>query len=70
MAHTPVARRMPPAPTAPRIRLAWTLARGPRVLAMPGTGNPGHLTENVAAGALRLTSEELDGLSEAHAKAG
>jgi aryl-alcohol dehydrogenase-like predicted oxidoreductase len=53
-----------------QIRLAWTLARGPHVLAIPGTGNPGHLTENVAAGALRLTAEELDRLNEAHAKAG
>ncbi|MEU0112324.1 aldo/keto reductase [Streptomyces bobili] len=53
-----------------QIRLAWTLARGPHVLAIPGTGNPGHLTENVAAGALRLTAEQLDSLNEAHVKAG
>ncbi|MDX3575037.1 aldo/keto reductase [Streptomyces sp. ID05-47C] len=53
-----------------QIRLAWTLARGPHVLAIPGTGNPAHLTENVAAGALRLSAEELEGLNEAHTKAG
>jgi pyridoxine 4-dehydrogenase len=29
------------------------------VLGIPGTGNPAHLDENVAAGALRLTEEEL-----------
>ncbi|CAL9363852.1 hypothetical protein SUDANB176_00729 [Streptomyces sp. enrichment culture] len=28
----------------------------------PGTGNPGHLAENVAAGALRLTDEGLSRL--------
>ena len=53
-----------------QIRLAWTLAQGPHVLAIPGTGNPEHLTENVAAGALRLTAEELDRLNQAHAKTG
>ncbi|WP_037676703.1 aldo/keto reductase [Streptomyces griseus] len=45
--------------TPSQIRLAWTLAQGPHVLAIPGTGNPDHLTENVAAGAVRLTAEEL-----------
>ncbi|MFF1443200.1 aldo/keto reductase [Streptomyces sp. NPDC058295] len=48
------------------VRLAWTLAQGPHVLAIPGTGDPVHLTENVAAGALRLTAEELHGLNAAH----
>ncbi|MEU6686743.1 oxidoreductase [Streptomyces sp. NPDC046832] len=42
-----------------QIRIAWTLHQGPHVLAIPGTGNPDHLTENVAAGAIRLTDEEL-----------
>jgi aryl-alcohol dehydrogenase-like predicted oxidoreductase len=42
-----------------QIRLAWTLARGQHVLAIPGTSNPDHLEENVAAGALRLSEEEL-----------
>ena len=45
--------------TAAQVRLAWTLQRGPHVLAIPGTGDPGHLAENVAAGALRLTPDEL-----------
>ncbi|MFJ9904646.1 aldo/keto reductase [Streptomyces sp. NPDC101152] len=45
--------------TPAQVRLAWTLHQGPHVLAIPGTGNPGHLAENVAAGALRLTDEEL-----------
>ncbi|WP_354638731.1 aldo/keto reductase [Kitasatospora camelliae] len=49
-----------------QVRLAWTLARGPHVLAIPGTGDPGHLAENVAAGALRLSAKELELLDSAH----
>nr|WP_037828823.1 aldo/keto reductase [Streptomyces sp. NRRL S-325] len=45
--------------TPAQVRLAWTLHQGPHVLAIPGTGNPGHLVENVAAGALRLSDEDL-----------
>jgi pyridoxine 4-dehydrogenase len=45
--------------TPAQIRLAWTLHQGQHVLAIPGTGNPAHLTENVAAGAIRLTAPEL-----------
>ncbi|MFF4537292.1 oxidoreductase [Streptomyces aureus] len=42
-----------------QIRLAWTLRQGPHVLAIPGTGDPDHLAQNVAAGALRLSAEEM-----------
>ncbi|WP_329070993.1 aldo/keto reductase [Streptomyces sp. NBC_01429] len=42
-----------------RVRLAWTLQQGPHVLAIPGTGDPDHLADNVAAGALRLTADEM-----------
>ncbi|MYQ81946.1 MULTISPECIES: aldo/keto reductase [unclassified Streptomyces] len=42
-----------------QVRLAWTLQQSPHVLAIPGTGNPEHLEANVAAGALRLTDEEM-----------
>jgi aryl-alcohol dehydrogenase-like predicted oxidoreductase len=45
--------------SAAQVRLAWTLQQGPNVLAIPGTGNPDHLEANVAAGALRLASEEM-----------
>jgi len=45
--------------TPAQVRLAWTLAQGNHVLAIPGTGNLAHLAENVAAGALRLTEEDL-----------
>ncbi len=46
--------------TTAQVRLAWTLQRGPHVLAIPGTGNPDHLVANVAAGALRLTPDEMN----------
>jgi aryl-alcohol dehydrogenase-like predicted oxidoreductase len=45
--------------SAAQVRLAWTLAQGPHMLAIPGTGDPRHLEENIAAGALQLTPEEL-----------
>jgi len=50
--------------TPAQVRLAWTLHRGPHVLAIPGTTNPVHLAENIAAGAIRLTEEELALLDE------
>jgi pyridoxine 4-dehydrogenase len=48
-----------------QVRLAWALHQGPHVLTIPGTGNPDHLADNVAAAALRLSADEvsrLDGL--------
>jgi aryl-alcohol dehydrogenase-like predicted oxidoreductase len=45
--------------TPAQVRLAWTLQRGPHVLVIPGTSNPDHLADNVAAGALRLTEDEM-----------
>ncbi|MEU8508171.1 aldo/keto reductase [Streptomyces brevispora] len=53
-----------------QVRLAWTLRRGPHVLAIPGTGNPDHLAENVAAAALRLTEDESRLLTELGQDAG
>jgi len=47
------------AATAAQVRLAWALQRGPHVLVIPGTGDPGHLAANVAAAALRLTGDEM-----------
>ena len=51
--------------TAAQIRLAWTLHRGPHVLAIPGTGDPAHLEANLAAGALRLSADDLAALDQA-----
>ncbi|WP_262505483.1 oxidoreductase [Streptomyces sp. TRM68367] len=56
--------------TPAQMRIAWTLHQGPHVLAIPGTGNPAHLTENVAAGALHLTADELRQLNELSQKTG
>ncbi|PWI44094.1 oxidoreductase [Streptomyces sp. ICBB 8177] len=42
-----------------QVRIAWTLHRGPHVLSIPGTGDPDHLASNVAAGALRLSEDEV-----------
>ncbi|WP_161367234.1 oxidoreductase [Streptomyces sp. SID5643] len=53
-----------------QIRIAWTLHQGPHVLAIPGTGNPDHLAENVAAAAIRLTDEELTRLNRPRQEAG
>ncbi|KUN05893.1 aldo/keto reductase [Streptomyces yokosukanensis] len=53
-----------------QIRLAWTLHLGPHVLAIPGTGNPDHLVENVAAGAVRLTADERARLDALHTPTG
>jgi pyridoxine 4-dehydrogenase len=56
-----VARRHGATPA--QVRLAWTLHQAPNVLAIPGTGDPAHLVENVAAAALRLNPEDLALLS-------
>ncbi|MFD9895648.1 oxidoreductase [Amycolatopsis sp. NPDC059027] len=45
--------------TAAQIRLAWTLHRSPNVLAIPGTGDIDHLQQNVAAGGLKLSEEDI-----------
>ncbi|NRQ37076.1 oxidoreductase [Nonomuraea sp. NN258] len=49
--------------TAPQVALAWLLARSPNVLPIPGTGSLDHLEENVAAGELRLSEEDLADLA-------
>ncbi|GII67100.1 oxidoreductase [Sphaerisporangium krabiense] len=49
--------------TPAQVRLAWTLHQGPHVLAIPGTGDPAHLEQNVAAAALRLSAADLTRLS-------
>jgi pyridoxine 4-dehydrogenase len=57
------------AATAAQVRLAWALQRGPHVLVIPGTGDPGHLTANVAAAALRLTGDETTRLTSVRSAA-
>lgn len=50
--------------TPTQIRLAWTLQLSPNVLAIPGTGNPEHLEQNVAAAAIELDDDELARLDQ------
>jgi aryl-alcohol dehydrogenase-like predicted oxidoreductase len=52
--------------TPTQIKLAWTLARGPNVLVIPGTGDPKHLAENMASADLRLSVKDLSILDAVH----
>lgn len=45
--------------TTTQVALAWLLASSPNMLAIPGTGSPVHLTENLAAAGLRLDAADL-----------
>ncbi|WP_433472944.1 aldo/keto reductase [Spirillospora sp. CA-142024] len=48
--------------TVPQVLLAGLLALSPVMLAIPGTGSPDHLEENVAAADLALAPEDLAAL--------
>jgi pyridoxine 4-dehydrogenase len=43
-----------------QVVLAWLLAHSPVMLAIPGTTKIEHLEDNVAAGKVHLTKEEMD----------
>jgi len=49
--------------TPAQLALAWLLHRSPVVLPIPGTSSVAHLEENIAAGAITLTAEQLASLS-------
>ena len=49
--------------TVSQIALAWLLALSPVTLAIPGTGSLAHLEENLAAGSIALTPEDLADLT-------
>jgi aryl-alcohol dehydrogenase-like predicted oxidoreductase len=49
--------------TPAQVRIAWTLSLGEHVLAIPGTGDPAHREQNVAAAAQDLSTAELSRLS-------
>jgi aryl-alcohol dehydrogenase-like predicted oxidoreductase len=42
-----------------RVALAWLLRRSPNILVIPGSGDPDHVADNVAAAALTLTDADL-----------
>ncbi|MFJ1758564.1 aldo/keto reductase [Kitasatospora sp. NPDC088134] len=66
----PVHRRTRRGATVAQTAVAWTLARGPHVIAVPGTRDFRHLHENTAAGTLRLTGADLRQLDAVSAPAG
>ena len=45
--------------TEHQVALAWLLARSPQVLPIPGSSNPEHVEENVAAASIELTAKEI-----------
>jgi aryl-alcohol dehydrogenase-like predicted oxidoreductase len=48
--------------TAGQLALAWLLAQGPDVVAIPGTRRPARLAENAAAADVQLTAADLEQL--------
>jgi len=48
-----------------QIALAWLLQRSPVILPIPGTSRVGHLEQNVAAAAIRLSAEDVQALEAA-----
>jgi aryl-alcohol dehydrogenase-like predicted oxidoreductase len=51
--------------TVPQMALAWLLALSPVTLAIPGSGSLAHLEDNIAAGSIALTDEDLAELAVA-----
>lgn len=51
--------------TVAQLSLAWLLHRSPVLLPIPGTSSLGHLEENLKAGDLALTGEELAEIEQA-----
>jgi pyridoxine 4-dehydrogenase len=47
------------AATPAQVGLAWLLAHAPNALLIPGTADPEHLRENLAAGDLRIPAEAM-----------
>ncbi len=61
------ARRLQATPA--QVALAWMLARSPAILPIPGTSNPEHVEQNVAAAALHLSDEDWESLDREGLKA-
>lgn len=51
--------------TLPQLAIAWTLAKGPEVVAIPGTKDIAHLEENFGANQVDLSPEQIAAL-DAH----
>ena len=48
--------------TMAQLALAWLLAQGDHIIPIPGTTNPAHLDENLAAADVQLGAAEMDAL--------
>lgn len=48
-----------------QVAIAWLLKRSPVMLPIPGTGDPGHLEENVKGAELELSQEDFEALEHA-----
>jgi hypothetical protein len=46
------------------VGLAWLLAHDDHTLLIPGTSNPAHLAENIAAGSVRLPAASIAALDQ------
>jgi pyridoxine 4-dehydrogenase len=58
-----IAEKLKAAPS--QVALAWVLKRSKVMLPIPGTGNPHHLAENVAAAGLQLSDDDFKELDKA-----
>jgi pyridoxine 4-dehydrogenase len=47
-----------------QIALAWLLTRSEQMLPIPGSGSPGHVTDNVAAASVQLENDEATAILE------
>ena len=45
--------------TERQVALAWLLTRSPQVLPIPGSGDPEHVEQNIAAASIELTAAEI-----------
>ena len=48
--------------TPAQVAIAWLLARSPQLVPIPGTGDPNHLAENMAASDVALEDADLRAL--------
>jgi pyridoxine 4-dehydrogenase len=50
--------------TQHQVALAWLLGSSHQILPIPGTGDPQHAEENIAAASLELSNEEFNAINE------
>ncbi len=50
--------------TSHQIVLAWMLARSPQMLPIPGSGDPEHVAQNIAAAGITLSPDEITAIGK------